>query len=382
MKRIVLVGGSGSIGVQTIDIIENNLDQFELIGIGVGTRIHHMIEVANKLKVPYLCVQKEEDVALVKEAVPHATVFWGDDGLMKLASLECDLFVNALVGFAGLAPTICAIEHGSNIALANKETLVVAGELVERKLKEHQVSLYPIDSEHSAIFQCLQGNSIKEVKNLIITASGGSFRDKTRDELIHVTKDDALKHPNWSMGNKITIDSATMMNKGFEVIEAHYLFNLPYSQIKTILHRQSIVHSLVEYIDNSIIAQLGCSDMRIPIQYALTYPKRMEMKIENSLDLLSLGTLSFENLSFERYPLLALAYEVGQAKGIWPCVMNAANEVAVASFIAERISFLDIERIVIETVRSFENVTYNSVEDLKKYDSEARKFAFDLVERC
>ncbi|MBR3840788.1 MAG: 1-deoxy-D-xylulose-5-phosphate reductoisomerase [Erysipelotrichales bacterium] len=382
MKKLVLVGGSGSIGEQVIDIVRANPNEFELIGMAVGTRIDSLIKAANEFKIPNICVQREEDVVTVKNAVPNATVYFGNEGLNTLARIKCDLFVNALVGFVGMEPTINAIECGNDIALANKETLVVAGELVERKLNEHNVKLYPIDSEHSAIFQCLQGNKMDDVNSLIVTASGGSFRDKSREELKGVTKADALRHPNWSMGNKITIDSATMMNKGFEVIEAHYLFKLPYDKIRVILHRQSIIHSMVEYKDHSIIAQLGVSDMRIPIQYALTYPNRIDMKYDNQLDFMKYSNLTFEELSFERYPLLKLAYEVGEAKGILPCVMNAANEIAVGAFLSEKIGFLDVERIVIETVHHFENREYNSIDDLRNYDNKARNYALELIERC
>lgn len=382
MKKLVLVGGSGSIGTQVIDIVQANPDKFQIIALAVGSRVNNVVDIAKKLNINCICVKNKSDVDSIANELQNGEIYYGDEGLLKLAKMPCDLFVNALVGFVGLEPTIAAIEAGNDIALANKETLVVAGELVERKMAEHNVKLYPIDSEHSAIFQCLQGNKKEEVDSLIITASGGSFRDKTRDELKNVTKNDALKHPNWSMGNKITIDSATMMNKGFEVIEAHYLFHLPYERIRVLLHRQSIVHSMVEYVDHSIIAQLGVSDMRIPIQYALTYPDRFDMKYDNRLDLVKAANLTFEELSFERYPLLRLAYEVGKAKGILPCVMNAANEVAVAAFINERISFLDIEKIVIDTVKHFENREYSTIDVLRDYDSKARDYALELIERC
>ncbi len=381
MKDLVLVGGSGSIGTQVLDIIRANPSDYRLLAIGVGRRVDRAIEAAKEFKVQMVGIGNAEDYERVKAALPGVKVVVGDDGLKELASIKCDLFVNALVGFAGLVPTLTAIEHRNNIALANKESLVVGGELVYKKLKEYGVTLYPIDSEHSAIFQCLQGNQHKEIHKLIITASGGSFRDKTREELVGVSKSDALAHPNWSMGQKITIDSATMMNKGFEIMEAHFLFDVPYSQIETVMHRQSIVHSMVEYCDHSVIAQLGVSDMRIPIQYALSYPERLDMKYDNELDLIKIGTLNFEELSHTRYPLLDLAYEVGEAGGVWPAVMNGANEVVVAAFLNEKISFLDIERIVMDTVHNYVNHEYECVDDLIKADKEAREYANAMLER-
>ena len=381
MKKLVLVGGSGSIGDQVIDIVLSHPSDFQLIGLAVGTRVNKVLQLQNKLDIPYICVAKEKDVVAVQQAFPKATIFYGDEGLVSISKLSCDLFVNALVGFVGLKPTLTAIESGNDVALANKESLVVGGELVWKYLDKYHVNLYPIDSEHSAIWQCLQGNSIEDVDKLIITASGGSFRDKTRDELTNVTAIDALKHPNWSMGSKITIDSATMMNKGFEVIEAHFLFHLPYNKIETILHRQSIVHSFVQYKDHSILAQLGVSDMRIPIQYALTYPHRETMAFDNVLDLKSICSLTFEELSFERYPLLKLAYEVGEKGGILACIMNGANEECVYAFLEGKIAFLDIEKIVYECVHHFENHTYDSYNELYEYDCKARDYARQLIER-
>ncbi len=287
---------------------------------------------------------------------------YGDEGLNEVASYhkyESETFVNALVGIAGLLPTIYAIKAKKEICLANKETLVVAGDLIKALVKENGVDLIPIDSEHSAILQCLQGEVKSDVKRLIITASGGSFRDKTRDELIGVTKNDALKHPNWSMGAKITIDSATMMNKGFEVIEAHYLFDIPYEKIDTILHPESIVHSMVEYNDGSIKAQIGASDMHIPIQYALRYPSHNNLD-GKSLNLIGLN-LNFMELSTLRYPCLKYAYMVAKKGGIYYAVLNAANEAAVYLFLNDKIKFLDIEKIIYEEITNneYESISYN-----------------------
>lgn len=379
MKKIVLLGASGSIGEQVIDIVKDYPNEFTIVGISVGKRVAKLEEILNRFTIPYACVQFKEDMIALAAQFPKTKFFYGDEGLIELASLNCDLFINALVGFAGVAPTLKAIEAGHTIGLANKETLVAAGDLVCAKAKENNINILPIDSEHSAIFQCLKNSPNSEVERLIITASGGSFRDKSREDLKLVTVSDALAHPNWSMGAKITIDSATMMNKGFEVIEAHYLFDMPYEKIDTILHRESIVHSLVEFKDHSILAQLGQADMRIPIQVAMTYPNRLIMNHENRLDLCKMGSLHFENLSFERYPLLALAYEVGKKGGIIPCIMNAANEIAVARFLNQEISFLDIESIVYKLVSE---ASYQKIRDLSQLievNNETRTKATELL---
>ena len=326
MKKILLLGASGSIGIQTLDVIANHLEKFQLTAFSVGKQIDKAIEILNTFNVKYAYVLKKEDALKLDESYKDTNFFYGDKGLIELVeNADYELLVNALVGFVGLRPTLRAIELKKDIALANKETLVAGGEIVKKAVAKYHVNLFPIDSEHSAIAQCLQGNDHKTIKNLIITASGGTFRDKTRDEIVDVTLEDTLKHPNWSMGAKITIDSATMMNKGLEVIEAHYLFDIDYDHIKVLLHKESIVHSMVEYIDNSIMAQLGNADMRLPIQYALDYPHRLVMNNE-PLDLTKVATLHFEKMDMARFPLLALAYEVGKKGGNLPCIMNSANE--------------------------------------------------------
>ena len=375
MKKIVLLGASGSIGEQVMDIVREHPDEFSVVALSVGKRVNKLADYLNEFEVPYACVQFKEDLEKLSVQFPKTKFFYGDDGLLELAKLDCDLFINSLVGFAGVAPTLCAIECGHTIGLANKETLVAAGDLVCALAKEKNVSILPIDSEHSAIFQCLKGSPISEVERLIITASGGSFRNRSREELVGVTVEDALSHPNWSMGAKITIDSATMMNKGFEVIEARYLFDLPYEKIDTVLHKESIIHSFVEFKDHSILAQLGQADMRIPIQVAMAYPNRLDMKQENRLDLVKMGSLHFEELSFERYPLLGLAYEAGKQGGILPCVMNAANEVAVARFLNGEIEFLDIERIVCDIVRNTKNQPVRDLSQLIEINEEIRRIA-------
>ena len=291
-----------------------------------------------------------------------------------ISSMDHDLFVNALVGFRGLHPTLCAIEHDKDVALANKESLVSGGELVKAALAAHSGRLYPIDSEHSAIFQCLQGNDPKAVRRLIITASGGSFRDRSRKELTDVSVEEALAHPNWKMGGRITIDSATMMNKGFEVIEAHYLFDLPFDQIDVVVHRESVIHSMVEYCDHAIIAQMGTADMRLPIQYALSYPKRLEMKNARPFDFLDYPSLHFAPVCFERYPLLKLAYAVGEKKGNLGAVMNGADECAVELFLQKKIRFLDIEELVEAAVAAADYIEHPTLAELKESDAWARAF--------
>ena len=366
MKRIVLLGATGSIGVQTIDVVLSHPDQFEIAALSIGYNVSGLRDILKKIHVPYVCTVKEEDAKQLSAEYPEIVFTHGDQGLIELAQMEnYDVLVNALVGFAGLVPTMKAIETKHDIALANKETLVVGGQFVMDAVKKHVVGMTPIDSEHSAIFQCLQGSKHSEVKRLIVTASGGSFRNKTRDELKGVTVDQALNHPNWSMGAKITIDSATMMNKGFEVIEAHWLFGFDFDQIDVIMHPESVVHSMVEFKDTAVLAQLGTPDMRLPIQYALSWPDRIVLESE-SLDFTKLSALHFAPASFERFPLLGLAYEVGKKQGNLPAVLNAANEVANQAFRDGRIDFLEIEQLVIDTVNEFDyqsNVTLDEVID-------------------
>lgn len=379
MKKIVLVGGSGSIGVQTIDVIEQHPDQFQLVGLGVGERVDVLENALKKHKIEIACTKNEEDAIRLSKLFPSVTFYFGEQGLNKLASYTAyDVLVNALVGFVGLKPTLAAIETKHDVALANKETLVVAGELIQKALKKNHCFLYPIDSEHSAIFQCLQGNQWNQVARLIITASGGSFYNYDRKDLQNVTVEQALNHPNWAMGAKITIDSATMMNKGFEVMEAHYLFDIPYENIDVLIHRESIIHSMVEFVDHSVVAQLGVPDMRLPIQYALSWPSRLSLDTPR-LDLAKIGTLHFANYDENQFPLLKLAYEVGKKGGNLPAILNASNEVANQAFRDGKIKYLDIERIIFQTL---ENATYesvNSVEDLLANDHWARKFAESLI---
>lgn len=359
MKYVYLVGACGSIGTQALDIIRDNKDEFKVIGMSVGSNLELAYKLIEEFKPEIVCYRKESHI---KDLSYNPITTYGDNGLLEIAKYhkyDNELFINALVGIAGLLPTVEAIKAKKNIALANKETLVVAGDIINNLIKEYNVSLYPIDSEHSAILQCLTGEEIKEVKRLIITASGGSFRDRTREELSNVTVKEALAHPNWSMGPKITIDSATMMNKGFEVIEAHYLFNIPYDRIATILHRESIVHSMVEFNDSSIKAQIGASDMHTPIAYALKYPHHDKLNYDN-LNLIGLK-LNFEELSYDRYPCLKYAYDAANKGGCYLAVLNAANEAAVKLFLNNKIKFLEIENIINDEINNdeYSKVEYN-----------------------
>ncbi len=381
-KRILLLGASGSIGTQTIDIIEQHPEQYELVSFGVGKNIDYARKLLTKYPVSLISVERKEDREELQKEFPHTRVTYGNEGLVELVtSVDYDLLVNALVGFVGLEPTLKALETKHNVALANKETLVVGGELVNKAALENGCVITPIDSEHSAIAQCLAGNPYKQIKKLIITASGGSFRKKTREELKDVTVEEALSHPNWTMGAKITIDSATMMNKGFEVMEAHYLFDIPYEQIDVLMHDESIIHSMVEYKDGAVMAELGTPDMRIPIQYAISDPEnlRSELNLGESLDLAKVATMHFHAPDYNRFPLLKLAYDIGKNPGTNQAVLNASNEVANAAFRNHRIPFLMIEEVVFKTVEAFENKPVTSLKELIEVDQKARKYAEDYI---
>ena len=381
-KRILLLGASGSIGTQTIDIIEQHPEQYELVSFGVGKNIDYARKLLTKYPVSLISVERKEDSEELQKEFPHTRVTYGSAGLVELVtSVNYDLLVNALVGFVGLEPTLKALETKHNVALANKETLVVGGELVNKAALENGCVITPIDSEHSAIAQCLAGNPYKQIKKLIITASGGSFRKKTREELKDVTVEEALSHPNWTMGAKITIDSATMMNKGFEVMEAHYLFDIPYEQIDVLMHDESIIHSMVEYKDGAVMAELGTPDMRIPIQYAISDPEnlRSELNLDESLDLAKVATMHFHAPDYNRFPLLKLAYDIGKNPGTNQAVLNASNEVANAAFRNHRIPFLMIEEVVFKTVEAFENKPVTSLKELIEVDQKARKYAEDYI---
>lgn len=381
MKYISLLGASGSIGKQTLDVIDAHREKFRLIALSVGKNVEAAKQAIDQFQPELVAVADWQAFsALRAEYNGKVKIVAGDEGLIEVATHpKADMVVNAVVGSIGLVPTLKAIEAGKTIALANKETLVTAGHLVTEAATKHRVALLPVDSEHSAIFQCLQGEQPKTIEKIILTASGGSFRDRTREQLRHVTVEEALRHPNWSMGAKITIDSATMMNKGLEVIEAHWLFQLPYEQIDVLLHRESIVHSLVQFHDSSIIAQLGTPDMRVPIQYALTYPDRLELKGANKLHLAEVGKLHFEAVDFDRYRCLQFAYEAGKKGGSLPTVLNAANEEAVAAFLSGRISFLMIEELIERALARHTIIHRPTLDDIRAVDEETRRYIQSLL---
>ena len=360
MKNIYLLGSTGSIGMQTLDVMKNHKDQFKLIGCSLGSDDHKNEWILNEFKPEIASLRHASKKADYEKKYPNIVFKFGDEGLIDVATYpKAGLLVNALSGSVCLKPTVEAIKTHKDIALANKETLVMAGDIINKYVNDYQVKLYPIDSEHSALWQTIDHENMNDIKKMVITASGGSFRDLNRDQLKDVSIEEALNHPNWSMGAKITIDSATMMNKGLEVIEAHHLFHLDYQQIETVLHKESVVHGLTYFKDGTIKASLSVSDMRIPISYALFYPKRSTYPHE-----LELKDLSFKPMDYQRYPLLKLAFEVGQKGGLLPTVMNAANEAAVHLFLNRKIKFLEIEQIVFDTVNQFENVSNPTLDDI------------------
>jgi len=380
VKKISLLGATGSIGWQTYDILKEQRDAFQLVAFSSGKNLEKTREMIETLKPELVSVQLEEDALTLAKEFPNIQFTFGAKGLVEVGTHpDSTVLVNAVLGSVGLESTLAAIRMGKTIAIANKETLVTAGHLVMAEAKKYKVAILPVDSEHSAIFQSMNGENPKNIERLIITASGGSFRDKTREQLKHVTVADALNHPNWSMGAKITIDSATMMNKGLEVIEAHVLFDMPYDKIDVLLHRESIIHSLVEYHDTSVIAQLGTPDMRVPIQYALSYPDRIPLQNGQRLNLAQIGQLHFQEMDFERYPALRLAYEAGRMGGTILTAMNAANEAAVAAFLQGKITFLEIDETIERVMQAHQNIAVPDLQTILHVDSETRKIVLDMV---
>ena len=372
MKNISILGVSGSIGSQTLSVIRNHLDKYRLVSFSVYSKIDIIEDLLNEFKdVKLVCVRSLQEVSDLVNKYPSITFVEGNFGLNEIASYPCDLLINALVGFVGLLPTISAIKAKNNVALANKETLVAAGEIVMKLAKENDVKIIPIDSEHSAIFQCLEESN--EVSKIILTASGGPFFKKSEEELKHVTLKQALNHPTWKMGSKITIDSATMFNKAFEIIEAHHLFNLDASQIEVIIHPQSIVHSLVEFKDCSLKAHLAISDMKIPIAYAMSYPIRL-YNISKSLRLDEIGKLEFYKVDENVFKPISLAYKAIKEKGTYPCVLNAANEEAVNLFLNEKIKFHEIYEIVNKTLLAHNNDLDVTLKKIVDADLWAREY--------
>ncbi len=379
MKKIGILGSTGSIGTQSLQVIRGNSDKFQVTALGCGKNIELLKAQILEFQPEMVAVEREADVKLIKADFPKLKVFWGDEGLINIAKSECNMVLNGLMGMKGLSPTMAAIEAGKDIALANKETLVAGGSLVMEKAREKGVKILPIDSEHSAIFQCLEGNQNRKIKRILLTCSGGPFRNFTKDELEKVTLQDALKHPKWNMGKKITIDSATLMNKGLEVIEAKWLFDVEPKDIEVLVHPQSIVHSAVEYEDNSVIAQLGIPDMQIPISLALGYPNRIKNN-DAPLDFFNMGKeLTFEKPDMDTFRCLKIAYEAINEGGSYPLVMNGANEVLVDLFLKEKIEFKDIS-LLIDKVLEKHKVHYNlDMDSILEIDRETREYTEKLA---
>jgi len=382
MKKISLLGSTGSIGCSALDVVRNNPEKFQIVALAAGRNISLLNKQIEEFHPAMVSVIDSNTALELKKNLRSSSgvdVLCGPEGYRQAASVEdADTVISAMVGAAGLLPTLAAIEAGKDIALANKETLVMAGKLVTEKAKSRGVALLPVDSEHSAIFQCLAGQSHQTVRRILLTASGGPFFRLSSELLETVKPMDALKHPNWIMGNKITIDSATMMNKGLEIIEAHWLFDIDINRIQVCIHPQSIVHSMVEYIDGSVIAQLGIPDMKIPIAYALSFPERLDCP-ELSLDFFRVGSLEFFPPDFERFPCLKLACEAAGQGGTMPAVLNAANEIAVEAFLAERLPFLQISRLIETVMASHQLESSPEIEDILEADAWARREAEQLL---
>ena len=379
MKNITILGSTGSIGTNALEVIRQKRDEFNVVALSGHTNYKLVMEQIKEFNPKYVSIGTEEGFEAIKKEFPEVELFFGREGLKKLGELEeTDIILTAVSGVIGIEATVEAIKKGKRIALANKETMVVGGAYINKLLKEYpEAEIIPVDSEHSALFQSLSAGRRKDVKNLIITASGGSFRGKKRDELKEITVSEALKHPKWSMGKKITIDSSTLVNKGLEVIEAHELFGIDYDRIKVAVHPQSIVHSLVEYKDNAMVAQLGATDMKLPIQFAFTYPKREESTALEKLDLMKVGNLTFEEPDMETFKGLPLAYRAGKTGGTMPVVFNAANEVAVELFMKEKIKFLEIYDVIEKAMDNHMPVEIENLEIILKVDEETRKWVYE-----
>lgn len=385
-KNIVILGSTGSIGRQSLEVVDEFPDRFKVLALAAGSNIHLLAEQAHKFKPSYLVIGSEEQLPELRQLLSGLQVelLTGKEGMEQIAVLpEADLVLTAVVGSIGIGPTLAAIKAGKTIALANKETLVAAGSIIIPAAVENNVAILPVDSEHSAIFQCLQGTNPADVERLILTASGGPFRGYRPEDLADVTLEQALNHPNWNMGGKITIDSATMFNKGLEIIEAHWLFNLEFDRIGVVIHPESIIHSLVELVDGSHLAQMGLCDMRLPIQYALTYPEHLPNNFPK-LDLLQGAVLNFEPVSFKLFPAVELAYQAGRHGGSMPAALNAANEEAVKAFLTGRVKFIDIIDIVSKVVEEYEKESFGTAPGLKEIlavDQWARVKAGEIIEQ-
>jgi 1-deoxy-D-xylulose-5-phosphate reductoisomerase len=381
MKRIVILGSTGSIGTNTLDIISKFPEKFRAVGLTACNNVDKLEEQVRTFSPAVVAMAEPAAAERLRARCKDlkTTILNGTDGLMQAATLaEADLVISAIVGGAGLVPTLAAIKAGKFIALANKEPMVMAGRLMQEEARKHGVRIFPVDSEHSALFQSMEGHRVKDIRRLILTASGGPLWNLTKEQLRDVTVEQALQHPNWKMGDKITIDSATLMNKGLEVVEARWLFDIPSSKIEVVVHRESIIHSLVEYADRSVIAQLGLPDMRTPIAYAMNYPERVPLDLP-SLNLAQIGTLTFFNPDHDRFPCLKLGYEALRVGGTMPAAMNAANEVAVQAFLDRRIGFLGIAETIRRTMDAHKPVEVSTIEDALHTDAWARAKAGEVV---
>jgi 1-deoxy-D-xylulose-5-phosphate reductoisomerase len=387
VKAITLLGSTGSIGTQTLDIVDRNPDKFRIVGLAAGNNVEMLAQQVLKFRPEIVAIGNEAKLPELKAALStldyRPKLVAGDAGTIEVAAYgDAKSVVTGIVGCAGLLPTIAAIKAGKDIALANKETLIAAGPVILPLVEEYGVKLLPADSEHSAIFQCLQGVPTGGLRRIILTASGGAFRDLPIEKLASVKVADALKHPNWTMGQKITIDSATLMNKGLEVIEAHYLFGMDYDKIDIVIHPQSIIHSLIEVQDTSVLAQLGWPDMRLPLLYAMSWPERIYTDWEK-FDLVKAGDLTFREPDRQKYPCMELAYTAGRAGGSMPAVLSAANEQAVALFLEEKIQFIDIPKVIEQVCdkhRADNNLT-PSLDDIISADLWARQMAIEVIDR-
>jgi 1-deoxy-D-xylulose-5-phosphate reductoisomerase len=382
-KNIAILGSTGSIGTQALEVIEANPEYFSAYVLTAGSNVELLIEQCRRFEPEMAVIADESKYALLKEALRDfpVKVFAGADAIAQVAELDVvDIVLTAMVGYSGLKPTIHAVKAGKTIALANKETLVVAGELINDLCQQYNASIIPVDSEHSAIFQCLTGESAVSVEQLILTASGGPFRTLSREELEFVTPQQALKHPNWDMGAKITIDSASMMNKGFEVMEAKWLFGVDASRIQVVVHPQSIIHSMVQFRDGSIKAQLGLPDMKLPIQYAFTYPDRLATNFPR-LDFALYPQFTFEQPNPEKFRNLAFAYYALEKAGNMPCILNAANEVVVAAFLKNQIGFLQMSDSIEEVMDACSFILHPTYDDYVSTDKEARRIAAEFIQK-
>ncbi|HRP91396.1 MAG TPA: 1-deoxy-D-xylulose-5-phosphate reductoisomerase [Ignavibacteriaceae bacterium] len=379
MKKILILGSSGSIGINALNVVRNFPDKFRVVGLSVNSRIDLLEKQIKEFNPEFVVVTDESKAKELKTNIGNlCEVFSGNEGLLKVAiEKDYDVLLGAIVGFAGLAPTLEAIKRGKRIALANKETLVVAGELVTKLILANSAEIIPVDSEHSAIYQCLVGENLNEVEKLILTASGGPFLNKDKSFFENATVDEALNHPNWKMGSKVTIDSATMMNKGLEVIEAHWLFGLPADKINVVVHPQSIIHSMVQFVDGSIKAQLGLPDMKLPIQYALTFPERFSNGF-NRTNLPAINNLTFFEPDFNKFECLGLAFEVLKAGGTAPCILNAANEIAVDKFINKKIKFSQISDLIKNALDKIENHSDPDIDTIFECDRVTRELVSSL----